>query len=71
MAQRLIASEEEFEELAAGSKLFTARSGEVWWVTGRQPGHGPRVEGSGGGYSHVYEFLKYEGHATVLWEPTP
>lgn len=61
-----VTTAEELDELLAGTKLLTPRTGHVWWVSERSH---LAVAGSGGMYGSAADFLRTEGPATLLWSP--
>lgn len=56
---------EELDALPVGSRIFTPKTGNVWWPNERSRGW----SGSCGGYSYASDLLEHEGPATVLHMP--
>jgi len=67
---RTITTAEEVEALLQGTKLFSTRTTHSWHLNDLSHPHGgTRVQGTGGGYTHLEDFIKHEAPMVVLYTP--
>jgi hypothetical protein len=63
---KVVATIDETHSLPPGTRLYSERTGDVWW---RREGERPAWQGSNGAYSYTSALIDYEGPLTVIHVP--
>lgn len=63
---RQVTTAEELDALPEGTKLYSPNTTHSWELRDFSVHGGVKVTGTGGGYTHLRDFIKYEAPLTVL-----
>jgi len=67
---RTITTVDELNTLPQGTKLYSSKTTHSWHLNDLSHPHGgTRVQGTGGGYTYLEDFIKHEAPLTVLYSP--